>query len=120
MLLINVVFPSFKKLREKIAKFANEPKNLQPLAKVEVGGVCLLAAFENPNDYRRGKIMEVDEDEATGDIFLVDYGVEEYRVPLSSLIEIPEKFISDLPFQVSLYFLFSSWSYQYSMHITII
>lgn len=73
----------------------------------EIGQICLANA-ENGKFYRRAKIMHIDG--TTVNIFLVDYGVDEWSVPAADLIEIPEKFVKSLPFQVLSNFL------PYSMH----
>lgn len=57
----------------------------------------------NDDIYERGKILSVDQ--TTVNIFLVDCGDEQYKVPMSEVIEIPKKFIESPPFQVIFSFL---------------
>lgn len=94
------LFPCREGLKRKILEFTKSSDNRKPLTRAVVGEICLANA-ENRNDYddyRRAKILNVEE--TTVNIFLVDFGVEEFAVPLGNLIEIPKKLIDKLPFQV--------------------
>lgn len=79
---------------------------MKPLIDVEVGSICL--AFcqnenndNNNNDYRRAQIIRHNQSEVS--IFLVDYGEEKHNVNVGDLFQIPDKFITSLPFQVILF-----------------
>lgn len=76
--------------------------NLRELGNLEVGALCLALSENSDNDFRRAQILRVNG--PTVNIFLVDYGVEENNVPVHDLIEIPQRFITCLPFQVTLIF----------------
>ncbi len=122
---MSYTFRRFKELKGKIYDFTSVSSNLKPLVNVEVGGMCLAVAEKNDRDnrraennkrdYRRAQIIKVNQ--TTVHIFLVDFGVEEYDVPLTDLFEIPDTIIKGLPFQVIyllddviFIFLFFLWS----------
>lgn len=98
---------SFKALKEKISRFTSNEENLKTLTEAEatIGKICL-TDFKAKDDFRRVKILETKqiEDQTVVDLFLLDFGVTEFDVPLSDVYEISKQLIEALPFQVSYVF----------------
>lgn len=91
-------FVRFIELVQRIESFTALPENLIPLSDVSLAKNCL-AKFGN--GYSRAKVMKfIDQpDGITAEVLFVDYG-EFLILPTEELVEIPEKFVTPLPFQV--------------------
>lgn len=76
---------------------------MKQLTNVELAENCLAKIDDR---FRRGKIIKIlHDDKGTAEIFFVDLG--EFQIlPLSELFRIPKRFITELPFQVSLFEIF--------------
>ncbi|XP_037028322.1 putative ATP-dependent RNA helicase TDRD12 isoform X2 [Bradysia coprophila] len=87
----------FVELTQRIEKFTGLPENLVPLSKVALAVNCLAKVG---SQYMRAKLMKLfhQPDGITAEVLFVDFG-DFVILPTEELIEIPEKFVTALPFQ---------------------